>query len=58
MKSLNGRELADYVKERQAKQVRALRQAHGVAPKLAIVQTIDNPVIDSYVSLKQRYGAD
>lgn len=58
MKSLNGRELADYVKERQAKQVRALRQAQGVAPKLAIVQTIDNPVIDSYVFLKQRYGAD
>lgn len=58
MKILNGRELADFVKERQAKQVRALRQAHHIYPKLAIVQTIDNPVIDSYVRLKQAYGAD
>ncbi len=58
MKLLNGRELADYVKERQAKQVRALRQAYHVFPKLAIIQTIDNPVIDSYVSLKQGYGDD
>jgi methylenetetrahydrofolate dehydrogenase (NADP+)/methenyltetrahydrofolate cyclohydrolase len=58
MKLLNGSELADFIKERQAKQVRALRQAHDVAPKLAIVQTTDNPVIDSYVALKQRYGAD
>lgn len=55
---LNGRELAEYIKERQAKQVRALRQAHHVFPKLAIVQTVDNPVIDAYVRLKQRYGAD
>lgn len=58
MKILNGRELADYIKERQAKQVRALRQAHGVYPRLAIVQTVDNPVIDAYVNLKKRYGAD
>ncbi len=58
MKILNGRELADYVKERQARQVRALRQAHHVYPRLAIVQTIDLPVIDSYVKLKKSYGAD
>lgn len=58
MKSLNGSELAGYIKERQAKQVRALRQAHHVLPKLAIVQTIDDPVIDTYVRLKQRYGDD
>lgn len=58
MKILNGRELADYIEERQARQVRALRQAHHVYPKLAIVQTIDNPVIDSYVTLKKAYGAD
>ena len=58
MKILNGRELADFVKERQARQVRGLRQAHHVIPKLAIVQTIDNPVIDSYVRLKQVYGDD
>ncbi len=58
MKVLNGSELADYIKERQAKQVRALRQAHDVFPRLAIVQTIDDPVIDTYVRLKRRYGDD
>jgi methylenetetrahydrofolate dehydrogenase (NADP+)/methenyltetrahydrofolate cyclohydrolase len=58
MKLLNGSELAGYIKERQAKQVRALRQAHHVFPKLAIVQTIDSPVIDTYVRLKKRYGED
>ena len=57
-RSLNGRELAEYVEERQARQVRALRQAHYIFPKLAIVQTIDDPVIDSYVRLKQNYGAE
>ena len=58
MKLLNGSELAGYIKERQAKQVRALRQAHHVLPKLAIVQTIDDSVIDTYVRLKRRYGED
>ena len=58
MKLLNGSELAGYIKERQAKQVRNLRQEHHVAPRLAIVQTIDDPVIDTYVRLKRRYGED
>lgn len=58
MKLLDGLELAGFIKERQAKQVRALRQAHGVFPKLAILQTIDDPVIDTYVRLKQKYGED
>lgn len=58
MKLLNGSELAGFIKERQAKQVRALRQAHQVFPKLAIVQAVDSPVIDSYVVLKKRYGED
>lgn len=58
VKLLNGAELADYIQERQAKQVRALRQAHGVAPKLAIVRTNLDPVVDSYMKLKQRYGTD
>ncbi len=58
MKILNGSELASYMKERQAKQVRALRQANHVYPRLAIVQTIDNPVIDAYVRLKKKYGDD
>lgn len=58
MKLLNGQELASFIKERQAKAVRGLRQAHGIAPKLAIVQAKDDPVINTYVHLKQRYGAD
>lgn len=58
MKVLNGAELADYIKERQARQVRALRQAWGVAPRLAIIQTVDSPVIDTYVRLKKKYADD
>lgn len=58
MKILDGRELADYVKERQAKQVRGLRQAWGVLPKLAIIVANDNPVIDVFVRLKCAYGED
>lgn len=58
MKLLNGRELAEFIKERQAHEVRVLRQAHGVVPKLAIVQCIDDPVINTYVRLKKNYGAD
>src|SRR5438034_2303696 len=58
MKLLNGRELAGYIKVRQARDVRALRQAWHTMPKLAIVVTVDNPIIDVYMRLKQRYGAD
>jgi methylenetetrahydrofolate dehydrogenase (NADP+)/methenyltetrahydrofolate cyclohydrolase len=58
MKLLNGKELADYIKERQSHQVRALRQAWNVQPKLAIVVTIDHPVINVYMRMKQKYGAD
>lgn len=58
MKSLNGSELAQYIKERQAKQVRALKQTWGVHPKLVIIQTKDDPVIDTYVRLKKAYGED
>lgn len=58
MKLLNGKELADYIQQRQAQQVRALRQAWHVQPKLAIVVTVDNPVIDVYMRVKQRYGTD
>lgn len=58
MKILNGSELAGFIKERQAKQVRGLKQSVGVNPKLAIVQTKDDPVINTYVKLKKRYGAD
>lgn len=57
-KVLNGRDLADFIKERQAKQVRGLIQHDTIQPKLAIIQTIDIPVIDTYVRLKSKYGED
>lgn len=58
MKSLNGADLAGFIKGRQAKSVRGLRQEHKIAPKLAIIQVKDDPVIDIYVRLKQHYGKD
>ena len=58
MRILDGRELADYVKERQAKQVRNLRQTWHVLPKLVIVIASQDEVIDTYVRLKQSYGED
>jgi methylenetetrahydrofolate dehydrogenase (NADP+)/methenyltetrahydrofolate cyclohydrolase len=58
VKLLNGQELAGYIKERQAREVRALRQAHHVFPKLAIVRTNPDPVVDSYMRLKQAYGSE
>lgn len=58
MKRLDGSELVGYIKERQAKQVRALRQAWKVLPKLSIIVASDNPVIDTFVRLKRGYGED
>lgn len=57
-KELNGRELALYVKERQAKAVRGLRQQWNVQPKLAIIRTNPDKVVDSYMRIKQQYGED
>lgn len=58
MKLLNGLELSGFIMERQAHAVRALRQANKIIPKLAIIQTKDDPVINTYVRLKKAYGAD
>ncbi len=55
---LNGKELAEYIEERQARQVRALRQAWNTAPHLAIVVVGGSPVIERYISMKQAYGED
>jgi len=58
-KLLNGLELVGYIKERQARQVRALRQAHHVFPKLVIIKSMNaSPVIDAYIRMKRRYGED
>lgn len=58
MKLLSGSELSGFIQERQAKAVRGLRQAHGVQPKLAIIVTVENPIIEIYMRLKKNYGAD
>lgn len=57
MKSLNGAELAGYMKENQAHKVRVLR-ARKIIPKLVIIRNNDSPVILKYVSLKKGYGED
>jgi len=54
MKILDGRELAGFIKERQAHQVRRMNKK----PKLLIVRDSDGPVILKYVNLKVLYGAD
>lgn len=58
-KYLNGYELAGYIKERQARQVRSLRQANGIIPRLAIIRsTAASEVIDTYIRMKRRYAED
>ena len=54
MKSLNGKELASFIKERQAHQVASLKNK----PRLLILRDSNNPVIEKYVNLKKRYGDD
>jgi methylenetetrahydrofolate dehydrogenase (NADP+)/methenyltetrahydrofolate cyclohydrolase len=54
MKILNGQDLAEFVKARQAQQVSTLQQP----PKLLIIRDSDNPVITKYVNLKIEYGND
>ncbi|MBQ6486794.1 bifunctional 5,10-methylenetetrahydrofolate dehydrogenase/5,10-methenyltetrahydrofolate cyclohydrolase [Candidatus Saccharibacteria bacterium] len=56
-KILDGRELAGFIKERQAHQVKALRSLKKF-PKLVIIRDSDNPVITKYVELKKHYGED
>jgi methylenetetrahydrofolate dehydrogenase (NADP+)/methenyltetrahydrofolate cyclohydrolase len=54
MKELNGKELAGFIKERQAHVVRGMKNK----PTLLIIRDSDNPVITKYVNLKIRYGED
>ncbi len=58
MKLLNGSELALFIKERQAREVTQLRRVNNITPKLAIVMCVEDPVINTYVRLKKKYGAD
>ncbi|MBR2836963.1 bifunctional 5,10-methylenetetrahydrofolate dehydrogenase/5,10-methenyltetrahydrofolate cyclohydrolase [Candidatus Saccharibacteria bacterium] len=54
MKILDGRELAGFIKERQAHQVAEMTKK----PHLLIIRDSDNPVITKYVTLKCHYGED
>ncbi len=58
MKFLNGKELAGYIKVRQAKEVRSIFQTHHIRPSLAIIQSKEDKSISIYVNLKKRYGSD
>lgn len=58
-RELNGAELVSFIKERQAKQVRNLKQQYGVAPKLVVLMHGDAPhTSDIYVRMKQQYADD
>ena len=59
MKELNGKELQGFIKQRQARQVRNLRQEYGVVPKLVIIMSKNaSQAIQTYVRMKTRYAAD
>ena len=57
IKYLYGNELSGYIKERQSKTVRTLLN-NKIKPKLAIIKTIDDPIINLYIKLKQKYAED
>lgn len=57
MKSLNGAEIAGYMKLNQLHQAQSLK-SRKVQPKLVIIRDSDNPVIVKYVNLKKQYGED
>lgn len=54
IKILDGRELAGFIKERQASTVKNMSKK----PTLLIIRDSDNPVITKYVNLKIKYGED
>ena len=53
-KILDGRELAGFIKERQATETTSMDKK----PTLLIIRDSDNPVITKYVNLKIKYGED
>jgi methylenetetrahydrofolate dehydrogenase (NADP+)/methenyltetrahydrofolate cyclohydrolase len=58
VKLLNGKEMAEFIQERQARDVRNLRQSWDIQPRLAIIVTVEHPAIEIYMRMKSRYGAD
>lgn len=60
-KILNGKELADFVKQRQIHQVRRLIQADKIQPRLAIITTSEVGAVsptEVYLRMKQNYARD
>lgn len=58
-RELNGLELQGFIKQRQLRQVRNLRQQFSIAPKLLIIKSPSaSAVIDTYIRMKQRYARD
>ena len=58
-RELNGAELVSFIKERQAKQVRMIRQAHHIIPRLVILMTPNaSGPSGVYVRMKHRYAED
>lgn len=54
---LRGKDLVPANKKHQAQLAGELK-ARGIQPKLAIIQAIDDTVIDTYVRMKKQYGAE
>jgi len=58
MRLLNGQELAGYIKQQQLRQFRSLWSQYHIKAKLAVIVTINDPVIELYIKLKSHYGQD
>lgn len=54
MKLLKSGDLVGYIKARQARQIRALRQAQKIVPELAVIET----EADQFTSILKHYAAD
>lgn len=58
-KYLYGNEIADFIKQRQLRQVRNLKQQFKIYPKLLILKSPEvSPVIDTYIRMKELYAED
>ncbi len=57
MKVLDGKQLAEYIEQRQAKQIRSMQHSK-IVPTLKVIHTLDDPVINKYIALKKSYADD
>jgi len=58
-RELNGTELVSFIKERQAKQIRNLKQQYHILPKLVVLMSEEaSDTSEVYVRMKQRYAYD